>query len=476
MDKNEILQDYIYAQLRNNIKDAKSTIQNKQYRDAFFELTEIINDFFKSTRNRSVLMPGLRGTGKTTMLYQLYHYLMVEKEVSQDHILYISSDLIVHLLGLGIYDVVDYFLNEFHDYYESGEKFFIFVDEAQYDLKWDVTAKVLFDKYENLFLIFTGSSSLMIEASADILRRSKRIPVLPMNFTEYLRLKHNFNVSADFRDELKDLIFNKNDKFTCWNVEDILSKEKEFNKNSIYLNKPLKNEFKDFLKYGGIPDTMDKKRTTFDLIKRVIEYDLDFFKNTTIKTKSIAYQIIRILSLKNPGPTSENGLSNTLNVSKTTIRTLFEIFIDTHLLIEVPHIGGGKKQITRPKEYYFLSPSLKYGVCMEFGASIKNTNAFMGTLLENSVASSFHILKEKSIRGLGIFYSSKKEAVDFILTTPEGSKIPIEVGIGKKSKRQIKKAINDCKAEYGIVISNTTSSITKDDDILYIPPTIFALI
>ncbi|MDO5849035.1 MAG: hypothetical protein Q4P18_05840 [Methanobrevibacter sp.] len=41
--------------------------------------------------------------------------------------------------------------------------------------------------------------------------------------------------------------------------------------------------------------------------------------------------------------------------------------------------------------------------------------------------------------------------------------------ISKKSKKQISKAISNYKSEYGIIISNTTQNIEREDNIIYLP-------
>lgn len=85
-------------------------------------------------------------------------------------------------------------------------------------------------------------------------------------------------------------------------------------------------------------------------------------------------------------------------------------------------------------------------------------------------------MKEKTKRDFGIFYDSRKKTnVDFLINTAMGDIIPIEVGIGDKNKRQIKNAMNKYNSDFGIVISNKTESIVKDEDVLFIPIKTFSL-
>ena len=51
-----------------------------------------------------------------------------------------------------------------------------------------------------------------------------------------------------------------------------------------------------------------------------------------------------------------------------------------------------------------------------------------------------------------------------------GDIIPIEVGIGAKNTKQVKKAISD----YGIIVSNRSSRIQKEDNIISIPLSTFS--
>ena len=72
--------------------------------------------------------------------------------------------------------------------------------------------------------------------------------------------------------------------------------------------------------------------------------------------------------------------------------------------------------------------------------------------------------------------ANKKRNVDFILQQDFKNPVPIEVGRGRKDKKQITHAINNYGADYGIIISDTITNIEKEDNIIYIPPNIFIFI
>ena len=76
----------------------------------------------------------------------------------------------------------------------------------------------------------------------------------------------------------------------------------------------------------------------------------------------------------------------------------------------------------------------------------------------------------------GIFYSPEKEGVDFLLSDVTGEIIPLEVGVGNKDNRQIKKAIKKYNSKYGIVVSNATKKITREDDVINVPLSTFSFL
>lgn len=97
--------------------------------------------------------------------------------------------------------------------------------------------------------------------------------------------------------------------------------------------------------------------------------------------------------------------------------------------------------------------------------------------MENQIASNLFNLNNNNVSfDFNVYYDSQKGGVDFIVKKLFGSAIPIESGIGSKTKRQVKKAINKYDAEYGIVVSNKTDFIEKEDDVIFIPPKTFSFL
>jgi len=77
---------------------------------------------------------------------------------------------------------------------------------------------------------------------------------------------------------------------------------------------------------------------------------------------------------------------------------------------------------------------------------------------------------------LGLFYPPEKGSSDFIIRTKLDDLVPIEVGIGKKTKSQLIKDINRYNCNYGILVSNRYERIKYENNIIYIPLTSFGFI
>lgn len=450
-----------------------------EYRNDFYNIKTLIDEFLeKETKKRFLILPGLRGVGKTTILFQLYDYLLNNKGIESDRILLFSAERLKDFPNANIQEAFDYFIEEINQAHPLlKEKVFIFVDEAQYAKDWSLAGKIIYDENKKVFIIFTGSSALDLEINIDATRRAIRKPIYPLNFQEYLKLKYNLQIPPEIANELLNLIVNE--KFNK-----IINLEKTiYSKIFTQLDKNPSKEWEYFLKYGGLPLGINESpefiiNGTIDVKNRVIEKDMDFINSTTLKTKLTAYKILNQLAYQNPGTISENKLSKQLSgTSKKSINTILSTFDKTHLTFHIEAYGNPLKGEKKPFKYYFTSTSLKYAL-ISFDTLLKDDRNILGPLTENIAAATLHRIQD-STRKIKVFYPPEKGGVDFIINTKDGKIIPIEVGIGQKDTKQIKKAIKTYNAEYGIIISNRSPRIKKEIvdgyKIISIPILTFAL-
>lgn len=480
----DVLIRYVYAKLSEAPELAKKLTeingQELKYRRVYFRIKKHVTDFLMGEKpgnieNRFLVMPGLRGVGKTTLLFQIYNYLRKEN-IQENRILYFSADEIKTYLGADIKDIVDVFIREVHNTSVVGldKKLFILVDEAHYDREWSSVGKILYDQSKEIFMIFTGSSALSLEMNVDAARRSKREMVFPMNFSEYITLKYNIFPPKGMAESLREFIFRPKTFFGYASKNENLMK-----KNLIKLRKPVDKVFEEFLCVGGFPISLYLSKTDvyeriFDMVSRVIEKDVFSLQSFTSDTRNTIARILAFLALQKPGEVSDMKLSQKLGTSPTMVRNILHILEKTHLIFSVKPYSGAGKIVRKPWKYYFLSPSIHAALMFKIGMFDEKNREILGLLGENFAASSFFRIKETMGMVTGVFYDPEEGGVDFILQKGERL-IPVEVGIGKKSKGQIKKAIERYNSPYGIVIHGG-EKIEIKGNIVYIPIITFSFL
>ncbi len=489
INEKEQLLKYALAKLAEAPQLVKNHLEGEKgifrYRRAYFRVKKHIDDFLMGEQlgnvtKRLVILPGLRGVGKTTIVFQIYDYLKSQKNIGQDRILYFSTDELKAYLCKNILDVVNTFIQDVHKtspvYLEK--EIFIFVDEAHFDANWSETAKVLFDKSKKIFMIFTGSSALSLELNVDAARRTTKEIVFPMNFSEYLTLSYEgWFPPKNMAESVRDLIFNgENDTF----IENASSKENELAKKLLKIGKLIDKEWEDFVCYKGFPFTLrmsqvESHEKIFSLIDRVIEKDMFSIRSFNTETRNTISRILSFLALQFPGGTSDAKLSERLGVSPTLIRSILDVLEKTHLIFSIKPYGGAGKIIRKPWKYYFLSPSINSAIRFKLGAFDRNSADMFGVLVENMVVSYLIRMKETINLPTGIFYDSDDGGADFIVQDGKENIIPIEVGSGKKDKGHIERAIKKYNSRYGIIICEC-QKIKKESNIIYIPFTTFSFV
>lgn len=449
-------------------------------RSDYDNIIKYIDNFLEGDNiNRFLVLPGVHDVGKTTLLFQVYEYLLKERGISPENILYFSCDRLKKIGNVDIFSVVNSYLETYHNsIIETLSKpVFILIDEAQYDKEWALNGKLIFDGTKNIFMIFSGSSALKLSYNPDAARRLLNIPIYPLTYSEHLKLKYG-NFKNDISESLIQMIFDGN-------VQNIAELERRIiNIYSSFSNYDM-SEWKNFLEFGGFPssfyqNTNDITKKIVDMVDKVVTTDMANIEGINNDTQYLAFQILNFFAFQNPGEVSKGSLSNHFDAKIALVTKVLNILEKTQLIFHIEPFTSSVKRTTKPYEYFFATSSLKHNLILNIGnATFEDETAYMGKLLETYVASSFHDLDNKNHINYKIYYddSNKKSSgknVDFIVQRGLEKPIPIEVSYGKKDKSQIKRAISTYNSSQGIIISNIKSNIVKEDNIIYLPPETFA--
>ncbi len=392
----------------------------------FEELTGFVDAYIDGGDPRTLLLPGLRGTGKTTLLGQLYFHTLSQTS----DVIYISADE-VRLLGFSLHDVIERYFDVFRP-----KRPVLLLDEVQYAENWDLTLKVLHDRRKAL-IIATGSSALKLRESPDLARRAIHVDVKPLSFIEYLHL-----CGKDIKRVGLDALFE-------FNVEKL--------ERALSLGAHYAGEAENYLKLGSLPLTLEMEErlaydALFSLLERIVYRDLPEFRNFDSSTLDSALRLLTLLATPKGERFSYEKLSKTLGISKSTVIELVRAFIASGLLIEIPPTGGLSKKIRRSPKLKFSAPSLRASLLSKFEV------VEPAPLLEDAVA--------LYLSGEGVLeYEPGKGGADFILKRG-GKRYVIEVGLGKAGYTQVKRSMERTGADFGIVIGK---EFEVRDNLLMIP-------
>lgn len=455
--------------------------KNKKFnhRSDFNGISDIIDDFVDGdTIDRFIVLPGLRGVGKTTILYQLYDYLLNVKNINQNQILYVSCDYLKKTMAeCDILKAIEYYIKEFH--YSSiktlDKEIFLLIDEAHFDKDWSLAGKIIHDMTKKIFMVFTGSSAIKLDYDKESARRMVNQTICPLNFSQFLKLKHNYD-AGEMSQTLFDMIFTSQ-------IDNAVVLENKINSDLLNLKSYTNEEWENYFKIGGLPLVMHDKnprksyKKIFHTVDTVVTKDLRTIRNITSNTEDQALRLLKFLAQKKPGEASQATLSDIIKTPYSTVGSILRLLEKTQLIFHYEPYVGANGRARKSWQYYFASPCICHAINRQFGVSSIKKEDYEGILLENFVASSlFNVMNNENYFKFDTYFQLGKKSVDFILKKDFEQPIPIEVGLGKKKKGQIKRAMNKLNSHHGIIISSTTNTIQKDDDIIYIPIKTFGLL
>ncbi|MCX6789872.1 MAG: ATP-binding protein [Candidatus Gribaldobacteria bacterium] len=469
--QNQLVQ--VPFRLRSYIQDE----QGKKYpqRNIYIKVDKYLRDFLHNpeARDRWIIIPGLRGVGKTTILAQLFlnHY----EEVGQQRMLYISLDEVVNVLGSSLKDILSAYEKTIGESFEKINKpLFIFIDEAQYDSKWASVLKSVYDRSNKVFVVCSGSSAVSLQTNPDVIRRAIFEKLFPTNFCEFLMIKESKYPIKNLKKNIKDALFLSN------SAKEAYDKLKNYEQSVFSFWSQVDRLYIDeYLKVGTLPfavrikDEVRVYQTINLLLDKVINQDVQGLGRFDPKTISYIKRVLFLLAESEV--LSVQKLAKTLEISVNTASSILEVLEYTELLIRIMPYGSNAKKVRKPSKYQFMSSAMRSAFLSVAG----NSQMFAqqkGRLMEDIVAMIIYREFVANSRG-ALNYDSSKGGADFILTIAEKNIIPIEVGMGEKLGTQVRNTMKKVgSAKYGVVICSNPLALLEDANVVKIPLDYFLLI
>ena len=469
------IEEYLRKQLSNVGVVANSYIHDDASneipgRNIVVKLKSHVNKFLSGDKNvRWVVMTGLRGVGKTTALMHIYASLP-----SNVNKLYLSVDRITELLGVSFFDVLTVYEDMAGSSFEQIQQpLFLFIDEAQYDKKWAVTLKDVYDRAHNVFIFTTGSSALEFNMNIDSVRRPIFEKMLPLTFTECIKLKEGNFEKKGLASNIRNAILYASD------AQDVYLKLKALESTiKQYYVGVLPNEVRNYIINGSLPsllflpDDVQKFERVAQSLKRVISDDIaqlyDFDAKTIRKIPMMLYNISQAEQVS-----YESFKKMPIEIDRHTAKNVIDALINTETLLRIPaYTASHSAQTRQPSRYTFLASAFRASF-FQLTESISSTEDVLGKLAEDVVVLYFY----KNITNFAqsfIAYDAESGGADFVIGA-ESKKIVVEVGVGKKDYRQVTQTAKKVQPAYSLVISRSALQYSQEYNAVKIPLEYFLL-
>ena len=291
----------------------------------------------KKDNGRVKVITGMRRSGKSVLLFQLYKKYLISNGVKENNIIMIALDTLQYAKYRNPIELDKYIREQILD---NKSRYYIFIDEIQFVSEIqnpyvdDPEAKITFIdvimgfmKIDNVDVYVTGSNSKML--SSDVLTqfrdRGDEIRVYPLSFSEFYEVYEG-------------------DKRGAW---------------------------QDYYTYGGMPYVValgsheEKAKYLKDLFERTYIRDV-VERNKILNSTDVLDVLLDVLASSIGSLTNPSKLSNTfkserqISIGSETIDKYIGYFEDAFIIKKaVRYDVKGRKYIGTPAKYYYSDIGLR---------------------------------------------------------------------------------------------------------------------
>lgn len=305
--------------------------------------------------SRAFGLVGPRGVGKSTMLLQY-----IKQNLDTKDTLYVSADNL-YFAEHKLVDLADRFV-------KMGGKH-LFIDEIHKYEGWSRELKQIYDSYDDLQIVISGSSILDIyKGMADLSRRMPIYEMQGLSFREYLRLFHGIDVPVY---SMKDILTHK---AVISGVEHPL---------------PL---FHDYLKRGYYPFGRDAEFEIelMQVINQTMEIDIPMHIKTNISVGRKLKSLIMVVSKSVPFKPVMQKLDDVTGISRNDIPDYLIYMERAGMISQLRNATGGLRGLGKVEKLYLDNTNLIYTLAPERAdiGNVRETFFMNQTRVCNDVRSS----------------------------------------------------------------------------------------
>lgn len=267
------------------------------------------------------VITGLRRSGKSYLLFELFYQHLIEEGVENSHIIKIALDDRMNKK----YRDPDYLCEYVHECVKDENMYYVLLDEVQYIPEFeDVLNSFLHLKNVDTYVTGSNAKFLSKDIITEFRGRGDQVHIYPLSFAEFMQDR------------------------------------KEHPRDAWY----------EYAMYGGLPkliDIKDEKDKT-EYLKSIFKetYLVDILERNNIRNTAELEELLDFLASSIGGLTNPKKLSDTfrsvknVSIHPDTIKNYLEYLEDSFLIMKAKRFDiKGKKYINTPMKYYFTDIGLR---------------------------------------------------------------------------------------------------------------------
>ena len=267
------------------------------------------------------VITGIRRSGKSYLLFELFYQHLVDTGVSGDHIIKIALDDRMNKK----YRDPDYLCEYVHSCVKDEEMYYVLLDEVQFVPEFeDVLNSFLHIKNVDTYVTGSNAKFLSKDIITEFRGRGDQVHIYPLSFAEFMQVRE---------DNPRD----------AWN---------------------------EYVMYGGLPKLLEIKNADdkIEYLKTIFKetYIVDILERNDVRNPSELEELLDYLASSIGGLTNPKKLSDTFRTVKNvsihpdTIKNYLEHLEDSFLISKAKRFDiKGKKYINTPMKYYFTDVGLR---------------------------------------------------------------------------------------------------------------------
>ena len=290
---------------------------------------QYLNKLIASEGNGLIkIIAGIRRSGKSFLLFELFHQYLIDKGIEPNHIIEISLD---HWKSKPLRDP-DLLLNHIDNLIQpDGKRHYVILDEVQLVNDFvEVLLSLMQNRQLDIYVSGSNSKFLSSDIVTEFRGRGEEIHVYPLSFKEY------FEVVGGDRNQ-------------AW---------------------------KNYYTFGGLPQILqfetDEKKIDYLLNLYELTYFRDIIERNHLRNPDGMKQVIQVLASGIGAPTNPKRISNTFQtiehivISDKTIGNYIQYLEDAFIIEKALRYDvKGRKYIGVETKYYFADMGLR-GAILNF--------------------------------------------------------------------------------------------------------------